>query len=78
MTTEELLNSPGWYSIGARTGRRPDVEQLIEAALAHAKHLRESANGADDYGARVTEEGAERWERLASAAQDELSALHRD
>jgi hypothetical protein len=44
------------------------MEQLIEEALAHAKRLRESANAADDYGARAAEAEAERWERLASAA----------
>jgi hypothetical protein len=51
------------------------MEQLIEAALAHAKALRDSANTADDYGARATVEEAEHWERLANAAQEELSRL---
>jgi hypothetical protein len=51
------------------------MEDLIEAALAHAKHLRRSAQGADDYGAQATEEEADRWERLASAARDELARL---
>jgi hypothetical protein len=41
------------------------VDELIEAALAHAKFLRQSAMTGDDYGARATEAEAERWERLA-------------
>ena len=44
------------------------------AAPAHAKHLRESAKGDDDYGVRATEVEAQRWEQLAAAAQAELSA----
>jgi hypothetical protein len=54
------------------------MEQLIEAALEHAKQLRQGANAADGRGARVTIEEAERWERLATAAQAELSVLDRD
>ena len=51
------------------------MEELIEAALAHAKALRDGANAADGYGARATAEEAERWERLASAARDQLVRL---
>jgi len=47
------------------------VQELIEAALAHAKFLRDGANAADGYGARATVEDAERWERLSTAAQNE-------
>jgi hypothetical protein len=54
------------------------MEQLIEAALAHARLLRQGANAADGYGARVTEAEADRWEALARAAQDELRVLCRD
>jgi hypothetical protein len=36
---------------------------LNGAALAHARHLRESIKSDDDYGARVTEAEAERWDR---------------
>jgi hypothetical protein len=32
-----------------------DVDELIQAALAHARFLRESANTGDDYGTRATE-----------------------
>jgi hypothetical protein len=49
------------------------MEKLIKAALAHARQLRN--------GARATEEEAERWERLATSAQEELARLlspHRD
>jgi hypothetical protein len=51
------------------------MEQLIEAVLAHAKPLRGGAHAADGYGAWATLEEAQRWERLASAARDELAAL---
>jgi hypothetical protein len=51
------------------------MEELIEAALAHAKHLRQSAGGDDDYGARAAEKEAERWERMVGAARDELAGL---
>jgi hypothetical protein len=53
------------------------VDELIEAALAHAEFLRQSAMTGDDYGARATEAEAERWERLARAAQNELRSLVR-
>jgi hypothetical protein len=46
-----------------------DVDESIEAALAHPKFLRQSANTGDDYGARATEAEAERWEGLARLAQ---------
>jgi hypothetical protein len=48
------------------------MEQLIEAASAHAKALR---GAADDYGTdtRAAEEGAQRWERSAAAAWAELA-----
>jgi hypothetical protein len=49
--------------------------KLIEAALEHARLLREGADAADDHGARATIEEAERWEVLASAARDELVRL---
>jgi hypothetical protein len=49
------------------------MEQLIEAALAHVKALRGGSGAADDYGARATEEEAQRWERLAAAARAELA-----
>jgi len=51
------------------------VDELIQAALAHARFLRESANTGDDYGARATEAEAERWEGLARAAQNELRSF---
>jgi hypothetical protein len=57
------------------------MEKLIKAALAHARQLRNGAQAADDHGARATEEEAERWERLATSAQEELARLlspHRD
>jgi hypothetical protein len=50
--------------------------KLIEAALEHARQLREGADAADDHGARATIEEAERWEGLARTAQAELSSLH--
>jgi hypothetical protein len=43
-------------------GREAGDGALIEAALAHAKFLRESANMGDDYDARAAEAEAERWE----------------
>jgi hypothetical protein len=52
-----------------------DVDELIQAALAHARFLRESANTGDDYGARATEAEAERWEGLARAAQNKLRSF---
>jgi len=52
-----------------------DVDELIEAALAHAKFLRQNADTDNDYGARATEAEAERWERLAHAAQNELRSF---
>jgi hypothetical protein len=52
-----------------------DMEQLIEAALAHTKALRDGAGAADDYGGRATEEEAQRWEQLAAAARAEVLAL---
>ena len=51
------------------------MDELIQAALAHARFLRESANTGDDYGARATEAEAERWEGLARAAQNELRSF---
>jgi hypothetical protein len=39
--------------------------------------LRDAANAADNYGARVSIEEAERWERLAVEAEAELRALRR-
>jgi hypothetical protein len=54
------------------------MEQLIEAALEHAKQLRQGAYAADGRGALVTIKEAERWEQLATAAQAELAALDRD
>ena len=51
------------------------MDEVIQAALAHAKFLRESANTGDGRGARVTEAEAERWERLARAAQNELRSF---
>jgi hypothetical protein len=52
-----------------------DVDELIQAALAHARFLRESANTGDDYGARASEAEAERWEGLARAAQNKLRSF---
>jgi hypothetical protein len=49
------------------------MEQLIAAALAHAKNLRECANKGDNYGTRATEAEANRWERLAAIAQSEAA-----
>ena len=51
------------------------MEELIQAALAHATFLRQSADTGDDYGARATEAEAERWEGLARAAQNELRSF---
>jgi hypothetical protein len=53
----------------------PEMEELIEVAFYHAKYLRDYAHTGDDQGARVTEEEAELWERLATMAQAELLAL---
>jgi hypothetical protein len=39
--------------------KRSGMEQLIEAAAAHAKALRNGATVADDHGARAAEEEAE-------------------
>ena len=50
------------------------MEQLIAAALAHAKHLRECANKGHDY-TRTSEGEANRWERLAAIAQIEIAHL---
>ena len=54
------------------------MEHLIEAALAQAKYPRDCAKTGDDYGARATEAEADRWEALASTAQDELRVPCRD
>jgi hypothetical protein len=51
------------------------VDELIQAALAHAEFLRDSVNTGDDYGAPVTEAEAERREGLAHAPQSEALAL---
>ena len=51
------------------------MDELIEAALAHARFLRQSATTGDDCGARATEAEAERWKRLAQAAQNELRSF---
>ena len=51
------------------------MDELIQAALAHATFLRQSADTGDDYGARATDAEAERWERLARAAQNELRSF---
>jgi hypothetical protein len=67
--------------LGGFISRGEKMKQLIEAALEHARQLRQGANAADDRGARTTIEEAERWEVLASAARDELVRLvpsHRD
>jgi hypothetical protein len=47
------------------------MEQLIAAARTHARDL---WNGANHSGARATAAEAERWERLAAAAEAELDA----
>jgi hypothetical protein len=49
------------------------MEQLIDAALAHAKFLRKSARAGDDYIARAAVQDAERWEGLAATARAELA-----
>ncbi len=51
------------------------MDELFQAALAHAKFLRQSADTGDDYGARATDAEAERWERLGRAAQKELRSF---
>ena len=51
------------------------MDELIEAALAHAKFLRQNADTDNDYGARATEAEADRWEGLARAAQNELRSF---
>jgi hypothetical protein len=61
--------------VATKVRREAEMMQLIEAALAHAKHLRDGANATDDYGARATIEEAQRWERLAHDAQKEASIL---
>ena len=62
------------FSAGGERGES-NVDELIEAALAHAKFLRQNADTDNDYGARATEAEAERWERLAHAAQNELRSF---
>jgi hypothetical protein len=64
----------GIFSAVVSGGER-DVDELIEAALAHAKFLRQNADTDNDYGARATKAEAERWERLAHAAQNELRSF---
>jgi hypothetical protein len=49
------------------------MEQLIAAALAHAKYLRECANNGEHYDTCATEAEANRWERLAAIAQTEVA-----
>jgi hypothetical protein len=49
------------------------MEKLIEAALVHARQLRNGADAADDHGARPRSRKLKRWEKLARAAQDELT-----
>jgi hypothetical protein len=49
------------------------MEKLIEAALAHARYLREYADNSDDCCARPNEAEAKRWERLAATAQTEVA-----
>jgi hypothetical protein len=49
------------------------MEQLIAAALAHAKYLRECANTGDHYGTPAGEAEANRWERLAAIARSEVA-----
>jgi len=52
------------------------MEKLIEAARAYAEDLRENAVlDGSDYGARATEEEAQRWEHLAATAEAEVMAL---
>ena len=52
------------------------MEKLIETARTYAQDLREEAMlDGSDYGARATEEEAERWEQLASAPEAEVRAL---
>lgn len=50
IVTLDVAMMSGFFGLANMGGS--ELEQLIEAALAHAKHLRESANGDDDYGAR--------------------------
>jgi hypothetical protein len=58
-----VASAVGTHFDPAKDVRGGEMEQLIEAALAHAKALRTQA----------AEEEAERWERLATAAQAELT-----
>ena len=51
------------------------MDELIQAALAHAKFLRQNADTDNDYGARATEAEADSWEGLARAAQNELQSF---
>jgi hypothetical protein len=50
------------------------MEQLIHAALAHARFLRKGAKAGDDCIARAAEKEAERWEALAAIARAELES----
>lgn len=49
------------------------MEQLIEAALANAKALRNGAKAADRHGVQSAEEEAERGNGLATVARAELA-----
>jgi hypothetical protein len=50
------------------------MDQLIEAAMGHAKTLRD-AGSANNHGAQVAEKEAKRWEWLAATARAELLNL---
>jgi hypothetical protein len=71
----QLENAPAAALLSndvARSGHGPgrsEMEQLIEAALAHATFLRQSALTGDDYGARATEAEAERWDGSPKRAE---------
>jgi hypothetical protein len=54
--------------------RASAMDQLIEAAMGHAKTLRD-AGSANDHGAQSAEKEAKRWEWLAVMARTELLNL---
>jgi hypothetical protein len=52
-----------------------DVDELIQAAIGPCEVSAPVRRDGDDCGARATEAEAERWERLAHAAQNELRSF---
>jgi outer membrane PBP1 activator LpoA protein len=56
---------------------RTAISELISAARGQSERLRRHslAIDADDYGARVTQAEAKRWQELADAAEAEAAGL---